>query len=32
MDDETGGFQIRILHVTHPGGEEQFTDRGNNLG
>jgi hypothetical protein len=25
------GFQIRILHVARPGGEEQFTNGGDNL-
>jgi hypothetical protein len=25
------GFQIRILHAARPGGEEQFTDGGDNL-
>jgi hypothetical protein len=25
------GFQIRILHAARPGGEEKFTDGGDNL-
>jgi hypothetical protein len=30
-EKKQGGFQIRILHVARPGGEEQFTDGGDNF-